>query len=157
FIVTRAFYAGALPLMLAVLTMFRPTKEKIAIAATGAVALLVVLGVPPFFQIVQHIPGFAQAHNTRLAIVTLLSIALLAGYRLCEVPRAKWVVLAIVIVPILAGLARAGAYPVASALKSAWGFVDPTQKDVLPLMSIFIWIPFAVAAAALIWWRPRYF
>ena len=154
FIVTRAFYAGALPLMLAVLAVLRPTKERIAIAAAGAVALAVVLGVQPFFAIVQHIPGFAQAHNTRLAIVTLLSIALLAGWGLYERPR--WLVIAVAVAPVIAGLARAGAYPVGAALKSAWGFADPQQRDVLPLTSIFIWIPFAAAAVALIWWRPRW-
>ena len=42
----------------------------------------VVLGVQPFFFVANHVPGFSQAHNTRLAIVTLLCIALLAGWGL---------------------------------------------------------------------------
>ena len=82
FIVTRAFYAGALPLMLAVVALLKPTRERVAIAVTGAVALAIVLGVQPFFFVANHVPGFAQAHNTRLAIVTLLCIALLAGWGL---------------------------------------------------------------------------
>jgi hypothetical protein len=153
FIVTRAFYAGALPLMLAVLAVLRPSKERIAIAAAGAIALAVVLGIPPFFTIVQHIPGFAQAHNTRLAIVTLLTVALLAGWGLGE--RRSWLVIVVAVLPVVAGLARAGAYPVGAALKAV--VAGPESRDVLPLMSIFIWIPFAAAAVALIWWRPRWF
>jgi hypothetical protein len=160
FIVTRAFYAGALPLLLAAVTLLRPTKEKVAIAATGAVALLVVLGVQPFFGVANHLPGFSQAHNTRLAIVTLLCIALLAGWGLDGVKRSRWLtalVAFIVVAPVLAGLARAGAYPLGDALKTAWGFVTPTDTAVLPLASILIWIPFAVAAGALILLRPRWF
>ena len=58
--------------------------------------------------------------------------------------------------PVLAGLARAGAYPVGAALKVAWGFATPKSTDVLPLASILIWIPFAVLAGALILRRPRW-
>ena len=54
--------------------------------ATGAVALAIVLGVQPFFCVANHVPGFSQAHNTRLAIVTLLCIALLAGWGLDDGP-----------------------------------------------------------------------
>src|SRR3954452_20029237 len=125
--------------MLAVLSLLRPSKERIAIAAAGAVALAVVLGVQPFFAVVQHIPGFAQAHNTRLAIITLLSVALLAGWGM-EETRGRWLAVLIAIVPVIAGLARAGAFPVEAALRSAWGFADPANRDLLPLMSIFIWI-----------------
>jgi hypothetical protein len=160
FIVTRAFYAGALPLLLSAAAVIqKPSKERIAVAATGAVALLIVLGVQPFFGIANHLPGFNQAHNTRLAIVTLLCMGLLAGWGLDSLRRSKLltgVVVFIVVAPVLAGLARAGAYPLGAALKSAWGFATPRSEDVLPLASILIWIPFAVAGAALILKRPRW-
>ncbi len=75
--------------MLAAVALLRPTRERVAVAAAGAVALAVVLGVQPFFVVANHVPGFAQAHNTRLAIVTLLCLALLAGWGLDTVaPRA---------------------------------------------------------------------
>jgi hypothetical protein len=159
FIVTRAFYAGALPLMLAAAALLRPSRERIAIAATGAVALAIVLGVQPFFAIANHVPGFSQAHNTRLAIVTLLCIALLAGWGIESVKRSRAltvIVVFIVVAPVLAGLARAGAYPLGDAAKTAWGFVEPKDTAVLPLASILIWIPFAVLAAGLIMMRPRW-
>ena len=136
--------------MLAVVALLRPTRERVAVAATGAVALAIVLGVQPFFFVANHVPGFAQAHNTRLAIVTLLCIALLAGWGLDDrTPRSRapgrrsrsrrW----------SAGLARAGAYPVGEALRVAWGFATPRDVDVLPLASVFIWIPLAALAVAL--------
>ena len=53
------------------------------------VALAIVLGVQPFFFVANHVPGFAQAHNTRLAIVTLLCIALLAGWGLDTARRGR--------------------------------------------------------------------
>jgi hypothetical protein len=160
FIVTRAFYAGALPLMLAAAALLRPTRERVALAVTGAVALAIVLGVQPFFFVANHVPGFSQAHNTRLAIVTLLCIALLAGWGLDSVRRRSRaltvVVVSIAVAPVLAGLARAGAYPVGAALQVAWGFATPKDVDVLPLASILIWIPFAALAGALIVFRPRW-
>jgi hypothetical protein len=160
FIVTRAFYAGALPLMLAVAALLKPTRERVAVAATGAVALAIVLGVQPFFFVANHVPGFSQAHNTRLAIVTLLCIALLAGWGLDSLrERSRGLTAAVVLVglvPVLAGLARAGAFPVGEAVKVAWGFATPKDVDVLPLASILIWIPFAAAAAALILRRPAW-
>jgi hypothetical protein len=158
FIVTRAFYAGALPLMLACVALLRPTRERVAIAVAGAVALAIVLGVQPFFFVANHVPGFAQAHNTRLAIVTLLCSALLAGWGLDTVaPRARAVVVAVAVLPVLAGLIRAGAYPAWEAVKVAWGFATPRDVDVLPLASVLIWIPFAVLGVALLWQRPRWF
>jgi hypothetical protein len=157
FIVTRAFYAGALPLMLAGVALLRPTRERVWIAAAGAVALAIVLGVQPFFSVANHVPGFAQAHNTRLAIVTLLCLALLAGWGLDTVaPRARALVVAIAVLPVLAGLIRAGAYPAYDALKVAWGFAAPRDIDVLPLSSVLIWIPFAAFGVALLWRRPRW-
>jgi hypothetical protein len=159
FIVTRAFYAGALPLMLAVAALLKPTRERVAVAATGAVALAIVLGVQPFFFVANHVPGFSQAHNTRLAIVTLVCIALLAGWGLDSIRPSRALTAIVVFIglaPVLAGLARAGAYPVGAALKVAWGFATPKSTDVLPLASILIWVPFAVLAGALILWRPRW-
>ena len=68
--------------MLAAAALLKPDRERVAVALTGTVALAVVFGVQPFFFVANHLPGFSQAHNTRLAIVTLLSIALLAGWGL---------------------------------------------------------------------------
>ena len=67
FLVARAFYVGALPLMLAVWAVVtRPTRERVAVAAAAAVALAVVIGLPGVFDLVTALPGFASAYNTRL-------------------------------------------------------------------------------------------
>ena len=159
FIVSRAFYAGALPLMLSCLALLRPSKERLWIAAAGAVALLVVVGQQPLFGIVQAIPGFHQAHNTRLAIVTLLAMALLAGWGLddlARLPRRRALAIAgaIAVLPVLIVLIKHPPLPLGSALNAAWGFATPDRDD-LRLMSLLIWLPFAALAVALIAKRPK--
>ncbi len=47
--------------MLAVAALLKPTRDRFAVAATGAVALAIVLGVQPFFFVANHVPGFPQA------------------------------------------------------------------------------------------------
>jgi hypothetical protein len=61
-----------------------PPARRIATAACGVVCMMVVLGVPPVFQIVTHLPIFSGGHNGRLAILGLLCLALLAGWGLDE-------------------------------------------------------------------------
>ena len=90
------------------------------------------LGVQPFFcDRPATCPGFAQAHNTRLAIVTLLCIALLAGWGLDTgaAPAARW--------PSssrsrsrrsLAGLARAGALPGGRGAEGRLGLRDADDR-----------------------------
>jgi hypothetical protein len=87
FLLARAFYGGALPLMLAAIALRRPTRERVATAIVGAVCMMVVLGIPPVFQLVTHLPVFSSGHNTRLAVLYLLCLALLAGWGLDDVVR----------------------------------------------------------------------
>ena len=118
-----------------------------------------MVGVEPFFTLIHLVPGFHQAHNTRLAIVTLLAIALLAGWGLDSLRPSKAlraIVAVIAVAPVVAGIARANALPLGEALQTAWLFKDPTDRAVLPLASILVWVPFALLAAVLIWKRPRY-
>jgi hypothetical protein len=56
---------GALPLLLALIAVLRPTRERIALLATAIVCLAVAAGSPPFFQVANHLPGFSTAINTR--------------------------------------------------------------------------------------------
>ena len=132
----------------------RPTRERVAIAAAGAVALAIVLGVQPFFFVANHVPGFAQAHNTRLAIVTLLCLALLAGWGLDTAAPA--------VARALRGRRRRrcrssrGSYapvriPRGEALKVAWGFATPRDVDVLPLASCSSGSRLRRSRVALLW------
>ena len=91
--------------------------------------MMVVLGVPPVFQIVTHLPIFSGGHNGRLAILALLCLALLAGWGLddlLERPRraAVWAAAAIFALPIAYTVlrGRTALDAVGQGLKTAWGF-----------------------------------
>src|SRR3954471_25042423 len=79
----HAYYVAALPLMLAASALvLAPRRERIVVAAVGLVALAVATGIPPFFDIVKALPGFDAARNGRLAIISVLCVAVLAGWGL---------------------------------------------------------------------------
>ena len=157
FINNRAFYAGALPLMLAAAApVLRPTLTRVAIAAFGLGAVAVAVGVPPIHQIVNALPVFSSAHNGRLIIYYLLAVALLAAFTFDDLldadrpPRARWAVrIAVVLacVPLVwLAVGRPGLDDVGSALETAWGFVQPPlDSDVIRLAALIVWLSFARA------------
>ena len=171
FYVERAFYAGALPLMLGLAALvIRPARERVALALFAVVALLVVVGVPPFFDLVTALPGFATAHNTRLTILFLVCVALLAGFGLDElttrraaVPRARLVAggaLALFCVPLVwLVAARPSPALLDTALDLAWGFAEPRRPEGEPtkfdfhsirLAALIVWLTVAGAALVLL-------
>ena len=89
FEIETAFYAGALPLMLAVVAMIRPKVERVAVAVVGAACVLVVLGIEPLFWLAGHTPGLDDTYLDRLTIVYLLCVALLAGWGLDDLVRRR--------------------------------------------------------------------
>ena len=167
FAFSRAYYAGALPLMLALWAVVsgRLTRERIAIAVGGVVAILITVGTPGLFDLVTALPGFNHAYNQRLIIVGLLALALLAGWGLGDlldgVRRPRLLLggaAVLLVVPVLVALFRvdvSGA-AIADGLATAWGFVAPakeTAKDVVPLGAAWLWIGLAGLALALLWLR----
>jgi hypothetical protein len=167
FAFSRAYYAGALPLMLALWAVVsgRLTRERVAIAAGGVVAILITVGTPGLFDLVTAIPGFNHAYNQRLIIVGLLALALLAGWGLGDLlDGVRWPRLllggaaVLLVVPVLVALFRvnvSGA-AIADGLATAWGFAEPakeTAKDVVPLGAAWLWIGLAGLALALLWLR----
>jgi hypothetical protein len=169
FSITREFYAGALPLMLALWALaVRRTRERLAVAALGAVAIAVVVGIPGIYDLVTALPGFSHAYNTRLIVVGLLALALLAGWGLDEVvagvrrPRllvagaaAIWLAPAVVVLARLPGVDATAA---GKALAVAWAWADPTPANapvVVPLASLLVWLPVAGLAVALLAARRR--
>ena len=135
-----------------------------------------VLGVPPVFEIVTALPGFATVHNTRLTILFLICVALLAGLGLDELttsaeslPRRRLVlagVAAVLAVP-LAWLVGARPSPslLDTALGLASGLTDPVAQpgdqprtfDIhsIRLSALIVWLVVAGAALALVWLRVR--
>jgi len=166
FINVRAFYVGVLPLMLAgAALVLRPARERVAVAAFGAFALAVVLGVWPVFQIVTRLPGFREAHNTRLGVLAVLCLAVLAGWGLDDLVRRRaWargrVVLAgaaaLVLAPVVvvAAAGRLAGFRFHDALSIAWGFHDipdrPVKFILLPQAALLEWLPLAALAVALL-------
>jgi hypothetical protein len=167
FLNLRAFYAGALPLMLAVAApILRPRLERIGVAIFGLGALAVVVGVPPIHQIVNVLPGFSTTHNGRLTIYYLLAVALLSAYALDDlvapdvVRRRKWVMriaLPLALLPLVwLAVGRPGPGDVLPALETAWAFVQPDRdEDVIRLASLIVWLSFAAAAVLLLAARTR--
>ena len=161
FVNARAWYVGALPLLLAGLALLRGGRERLAIAGAALVCLLVATGVQPFFEIAHHVPGFSQSHNTRLGVFVALGLALLAGWGLDDLlrgearrPRLLAAALAVVVaLPVVAVALRAPAADVGEALRVAWGFATPSGDEVLPRAALLIWLPLAGAGALLVWLR----
>jgi hypothetical protein len=135
----RGYYAGGITLMLAsVALLLRPNVTRVAVAAFGAFALCVVLGVEPIFWAVTHLPGFRTAHNGRMVVFVLFALALLAGWGLDDLSRrelpertrrrlAIGAVTAIFCFPF-AWMLAAGTIDlgrVRDGLHIAWGFADP--------------------------------
>ena len=90
FVIERALYIGALPLMLvAAALILRARAERIAVALFGFLWLMVVLGIPPFLQVVTRLPVFSSGHNTRLIILAIFAAALLAGWGFDDLTRLK--------------------------------------------------------------------
>jgi hypothetical protein len=160
FINARAWYVGTLPLLLAGVALLRPSRERVAVAAGAVVSLAVATGVQPFYAIAHHLPGFSQSHNTRLGVLVALGLALLAGWGLDDLVRGPRRpgralvagLLAVVLAPVVIVLARGAPalHRVGDALAAAWAFAEPAAPEVLPLAALFVWLPLACAAAALI-------
>ncbi len=168
--VVRAFYAGVLTLALAAAAvLLRPRLERVAVAVFGLLVLAVVLGIPPVFEVVTALPGFSTTYNTRLTILFLLCVALLAGWGLDElsrrVPRERRMTvllaalgLGLVAVPVVA-LAAEGrislrflgdALGVASGFAHPPGLASPDVEPVVRLAALVVWVLVAGAALALL-------
>ena len=172
----RGYYAGGITLMLAACALvLRPTATRIAIALFALLSVDIALNVTPLAGLILHLPGFRTAHNGRLVIFLLFSLALLAGFGVDELTRrelpplrlrriALAAVAAIFCVPIVwmlvAGTIELG--HTKAALKVAWAFRDPPAavpgvplvgtptEAIVHLNSLFQWLPLAGAGLVLI-------
>jgi hypothetical protein len=177
----RGWYAGAVTLMLAAAALIRKrSAERIAVVVFAVFCGCMVVGIQPVFGFVSGLPGFNAAHNERLLIYILLSLALLAGWGLddlCErelpqLAERQTILIAagvIVCIPIvwMVGAGTLNLHELGSGLKVAWGFSHPPvpPPGVLPEGTITapivrdsaleIFLPLAVAGAALIFFRLR--
>ena len=166
-----AFYAGAMPLLLAVFAMFKVRVERYAIAVFGVLCIIVVLGVQPLFGFVGRLPGFDATYLSRLTIFYLLCVALLAGWGLDDlirsrpsekVVRATGAVSAfLLLLPVVIVFATNGTSTryLGRAIDIAWGFAKlplPNQPHVIAiarLAALLVWIAVVGAAVLLLYLR----
>jgi len=168
FEIETAFYIGALPLMLAFIAIFRPRTERVAIAVVGILALAVTLGIQPFFVIAGHIPGLDDTYLSRLTIIYLLCMALLAGWGLDDIVRGRvrgrraWaggaIAAALLLLPFIVVLATSSTSIrfLHRALRIAWLFAPvpgPTNAHVdaiVRLTALVVWLTVALIAVILL-------
>jgi hypothetical protein len=177
----RGWYAGAATLMLAAAALIlKRTAERIAVVVFAAFCVCMVVGIPPVFGFVSRLPGFDAAHNERLLIYVLLSLALLAGWGLDDLSSAQLprrvsrravvgscsVILCIPIAWLLIG-GTLSLRELGSGLSVAWGFAHPplpargaeVERTVTAAIvrdsALLIWLPLAAGAFALVTLRLR--
>jgi hypothetical protein len=174
----HAYYVAALPLMLAgAALVLRRRRERVVVAAVGAGALAVAVGIPPLFDLVAALPGFSESRNGRLAVITVLCVAVLAGWGLDDLSRGRapagrrrlavWASSGLAVLPLLIVVAggRIHLHALGSALRVAWGFATPTKElasqkgggidGLVHLASLLEWLVLAVASLALLALRAR--
>jgi hypothetical protein len=171
----HAYYVAALPLMLAAAALIlRPRRERIGVAVVGLLTLAVATGIPPVYSVVVQLPYFSAANNGRFAVVTVLCLAVLAGWGLDDLSgacpaRRRGAVLAAAVALLLAPVAIVAAHldlhALGPALRVAWGFATPTPAlaegvgsgvgGILKLASVLQWLVLAGLAVALVALRLR--
>jgi hypothetical protein len=166
----RAYYVAALPLMLgAAALVVRRSWTRIAVAAVGAAALAVATGLPPLYDLVVKLPGFDATNNGRFAVITILCLAVLAGWGLDELTGSESAIgrrravlgaaaaLLALPVAIAVGDGQFGRDALGTALKVAWAFQDPAPGAVavVKLASVLEWLVLGAAALALLALRLR--
>jgi hypothetical protein len=165
----HAYYVGALTLMMAAVALLAPhRRERIVVAAAGLVALMVATGIPPFFTIVKSLPGFDAARNGRLAVISVLCAAALAGWGLDDLERggapgrrvrrlALATCVALLLLPIVWVTRRIDLGSLSEGLRIAWGFASPMPDapDATRMASLLEWLLPAGLALGLVWLRLR--
>ncbi len=155
----RALYVGALPLTLALAApLLRPTRLRVAVALLGLLALAVALGVWPFPEIAQRIPIVRTGNHLRVVVITMLCLALLAGWGLDdllerELPRRRLLLglaLGLLVLPVIVLAARGQLSPglLGQALEifsdRAWPAPPPQGDDLdaIRMAALIAWLVF---------------
>jgi Bacterial membrane protein YfhO len=166
----RAWYVAALPLMLGAIALaLRPSLRRVVVALTGAACLAVAAGLPPLYDIVLKLPGFDSTNNGRFAVVTVLCLAVLAGWGLDELTSGarsvarRSLVLGVAVALLALPLAIAavdrefGREALGEALKVAFVLKDAPVRNppVVKLAAAIEWAVLGAAAVLLVWLRLR--
>jgi hypothetical protein len=163
----RALYIGALPLLLAIAAPFtRPSLQRAGVAVFAVVTLAIALGLPPFPEIAQRIPIVRTGNHLRVVVLTMLALALLAGWGLEDLsqramPRRRLllglgVALLLVPVAILAARGQLSGELLGDAIGVAVGTswpeppADGDDVGVIRLAALLVWLVFMALTLALV-------
>lgn len=162
----RFLYVGALPLILVVLALLRPTWERAALALFAFLCGAVVFALSPFSDLANMLPGLSRTDNTRLVIVGLPALALLAGRGFDDMRRpVVWarariplvVAGALLVLPVALyfGLGNPLSH-VLSAVRLATSLGPaPTSLEAARLAAVVLWLVMAGSAFVLLALRYR--
>jgi len=168
FEIETAFYAGALPLMLALIALLRAQVMRVVLALVAALCIAIVLGVQPFFGIASRLPGFDLTYLSRLTILYLLCIAILAGWGLDDLVRrrlgggraaaAAALATGVLLLPVVIVFAtgQSSLHFLGRAVHIAWAFAQPPSATaphvdaIVRLAALVVWVSVAGAAVVLI-------
>jgi Bacterial membrane protein YfhO len=161
FVIETAFYAGALPLVLALVALLRAQLVRVVLALFALLCALVVLGIQPFFGIAGRLPGLDLTYLSRLTILYLLCIALLAGWGLDDLVR--WrpqgsravavtaIAISVLVLPVIVVFAtgQSSLRFLGTAVKVAWSFAQapasgsPHEEAIVRLAALVVWLTVA--------------
>ncbi len=116
-------YGGVLALVLAVAGAVVPggrRRLRLLLLAAGLAAFLAALGVAPFFDLVDALPGMSHGAHARLRLLWVLAVAVAAGLGLDNLVRDRRGVWAVGAVLAAAALALVLVPPPAILLQRAW-------------------------------------
>jgi hypothetical protein len=170
----RAFYVGALPLMLiGSALLIRPTAGRIALAVTGAFSLATVVGAEPAYSLVTWLPG--PVRPDRMTFIFVLAASLLAGFGLDELTRSRAALsrrtavlvfaVGLLVAPALwmAATGKLSLDRFGTAFEISWEFADVRPLldrgsellEVVRLGALLEWVVLAGAAVILVALRLR--
>jgi hypothetical protein len=165
----RTFYAGAVTLVLALIALLTPGgwRRKAPFALLGLLGAAVAVRVPGLYDAVIRLPGFDRIQNSRIYVLLLFALALLAGFGLQAVVEARgrigraWIAVGAAALAAVVAFAAIGA--AGGSWSAAFGYVlertHTTDLDVPALASVLTWVLLVAALAAivlLVRWRPRW-
>ncbi len=168
FVIETAFYAGVLPLMLAFIALLRAQVIRVALALFATLCILVVLGIQPFFEIAGHVPGLDLTYLSRLTILYLLCIAILAGWGLDDLVRRRpkggravavsAIASGILVLPVIVVFAtgQSSLHFLRRAVNIAWGFAQPPPAGtphldaIVRLAAVVVWLTVAGVGVVLL-------
>ena len=159
-------YVGILPLLLAVISLCKPSRKMLPFAVLAAISVLAVFGTG-LLRILYHLPGFNFSRIDRLIVVYMFSFAILAGHGFDIVGSGKHRMVGIVTLcfAVVAGLltywlVQGGIDSIVSRA-SLGTSIDVYRNYALTRTTIFAIFSLVAVATVLLMWRgalsPRIF